>query len=188
MRRRESDGVVWFEAKLPGATAAFSTRLGGVSRPPYESLNLGVLTGDERDHVLTNRRRLVGALGLEPERTVIGRQVHGSRLLRHRGAQRPAPFAGGAEPPPEVDAHVTDCAGLALLVFVADCLPIAVADGETVAMVHGGWRGLAAGIIARGLHGARSRGGGDRPGHRALLLRGRPGGARGIRLARTRHR
>ncbi len=148
MRRRESDGVVWLEAGLPGATAAFSTRLGGVSRPPYESLNLGVLTGDERDHVLENRRRLAAALGLEPERIAIGRQVHGARVLRHSGPQRPAPFAGRGEPPPEVDAHVTDCAGLALLVFVADCLPIAVADGKTAAMVHGGWRGLAAGIVA----------------------------------------
>ena len=51
MEWRESDGVRWLEAELPGARAAFSTRVGGVSEAPFDSLNLGILTGDERDAV-----------------------------------------------------------------------------------------------------------------------------------------
>lgn len=148
MERRERDGVVWFESALPRATAAFSTRLGGVSAGPYTSLNLGVLTGDRRGDVLENRRRLAAALGLTRERVAIARQVHAAEVISHAGPQEPSPFAGEADPP-EADGHLTSEPGLALLVFVADCLPIALSDGERVAMVHGGWRGLAAGIVER---------------------------------------
>src|SRR3954466_4783317 len=67
MEWRERDGVRWLEAELPGARAAFSTRLGGVSTSPYEELNVAVLTGDEPDRVRENRRRLAGALARDAE-------------------------------------------------------------------------------------------------------------------------
>ncbi len=149
MRWRERDGLRWLEAELPGAKAAFTTRTGGVSETPFASLNLGVLTGDERESVLENRRRIAAALGRAAGRVAIARQVHGPAVLEHRGPQVPAPFAGGPGAPPEADAHVTAASDLALLVFVADCLPIAIAAPERVAMVHGGWRPLAAGIVAQ---------------------------------------
>ncbi len=141
----------WLEAELPGARAAFSTRLGGVGEGSFESLNLGVLTDDETGAVVENRRRIAAALGLRAERVAIGRQVHGAELAIHAVPQEPSPFAepGGSEIP-EVDGHVIADPGLAALVFVADCLPVAMAGPGGVAMLHCGWRGLAAGIVARG--------------------------------------
>jgi YfiH family protein len=151
MRWIDERGIRRLEADLPGARVAFSTRLGGVSSGPFESLNLGVLTNDRPEAVLENRRRLSAALGLEPANVVIGRQVHGAELARHRGAQDPSPWASPGPPPPRVDGHVIDRPGPAALVFVADCLPIAIAGDGGVAMLHGGWRGLAAGIVGAGV-------------------------------------
>lgn len=139
----------WLEADLPGARAAFSTRVGGSSEGPFASLNLGLLTGDDPGRVRSNRRRLARGLGLAPERVVIGRQVHGAAIAGHGAPQDPAPFLGEGEDPtpaPELDGHHTCEPELGLLVFVADCLPIALAGDGCVAMAHGGWRGLAAGI------------------------------------------
>jgi len=161
---REQDGVRWLEAELSGARAAFSTRPGGVSEAPFDRLNLGVLTGDDRDAVAENRRRLATALGLAPELVVIGRQVHGAELQTHTAPQSPSPFDEPGSAIPEVDGHVipapaadrgqADGSPAAALVFVADCLPVALAGPGGVAILHCGWRGLAAGIVARGVDAA----------------------------------
>lgn len=151
MRWRERDQIRWLEAELPGAVACFTTRLGGVSCGAYESLNLGVLTEDDRSAVLDNRRRLDATLGLDPSRVVIGRQVHGAELFQHSGPQDPSAWLAPVPDPPEVDGHAIDDVDLTALVFVADCLPIALAGPGGVAMLHGGWRGLAAGIVGRGV-------------------------------------
>jgi YfiH family protein len=74
----------------------------------------------------------------------IGRQVHGAELATHAGPQVPSPFARPGSAIPEVDGHVTAVLSLALLVFVADCVPVALAGPGGVAMLHCGWRGLAA--------------------------------------------
>lgn len=145
---RERDGVRWLEAELPGARAAFSTRVGGVSEAPYDALNVAVKTGDERGRVHDNRRALAAALGIAPENVVMGRQVHGAELRWHDTPQEPRVFADVVPSPIEVDAHATDQPGLVPLVMVADCLPIAIAGPGGVAAVHGGWRGLAGGIVA----------------------------------------
>lgn len=150
------DGVRWLEAELPGARAAFSTRLGGVSEAPFDSLNLGILTDDEPAAVYENRRRLAAALGHAPDRIAFGLQVHGAELASHAGPPRCEFAADSADnshrdaDPPEVDGHVVAEPGLAALVFVADCLPVALAGPRGVAMLHCGWRPLAAGIIAKG--------------------------------------
>jgi YfiH family protein len=151
MRWRESDGVRWLEAELPAARAAFSTRLGGVSEGPFESLNLGVLTDDETGAVAENRRRLAAALGFRAERIAIGRQVHGAELAVHAAPQEPSPFEQpGSAGLVEADGHVSADPSLAALVFVADCLPVAMAGPGGVTILHCGWRGLAEGIVARG--------------------------------------
>lgn len=151
----ERDGVRWLEADLGGARAAFSTRQGGVSDPPFDSLNLGLLTEDEESAVVANRRRLAEALEFDPAQIVFARQVHGTDLIEH-----PTELRGSfgtkyvqKEPRnsvPEADGHVVRSPGLAPLVFVADCLPVALAGPEGVAMVHAGWRGLAGGILDAG--------------------------------------
>jgi polyphenol oxidase len=119
---------------------AFSTRRGGVSEGPYESLNLGILTGDDRARVERNRE-LLAESALDSQAIAMGWQVHGTDVK-----EWDAPPDGPLE---KVDAHVTAREDLALLVLVADCLPVALAGGDRVGMVHCGWRGLTAGILAR---------------------------------------
>jgi len=147
---RERNGVRWLEAKMHGAHAAFTTRLGGVSEPPFDSLNLGVLTDDEEDAVRENRRRLAAALGIEMASVPIALQVHGAEIVRHTAPQSPSPFAEPGSPLPEADGHVVVAPGLTPLVFVADCLPVALLGPRGLALLHCGWRPLAAGIVAKG--------------------------------------
>lgn len=148
MEWRERDGVRWLEAELPGARAAFSTRVGGVSQAPYDELNVAVLTGDEPEAVRVNRHRLASALERDPAGVVMGRQVHRAELRVHRRPQNPRVYADVVRSPEEVDAHATPSPELTPLVMVADCLPLAMVGPEGVAMVHCGWRGLAGGIVA----------------------------------------
>jgi YfiH family protein len=150
MEWHEATGTRWLQATMPSANAVFSTRVGGVSEPPFDGLNLGAFTDDERDAVVENRHTLAAALGFPPDRVVIGHQVHGAELAAHAGPQGSSPFAEPGSPIPEVDGHVSREHGLALLVFVADCVPVALSGPAGVAMLHCGWRGLAAGIIERG--------------------------------------
>jgi YfiH family protein len=155
MEWRENDGVRWLEADLAGARAAFGTRPGGVSPAPFDSLNLGILTEDAGENVLENRRRLCAALGFAPERIAYGRQVHGAELAAVPSSFRGSFRTQGERKEPrdalaEVDGQVVAERGLAGLVFTADCLPVAVRGPGGVAMLHCGWRGLAAGIVAKG--------------------------------------
>ena len=141
---------------LPGGQVAFSTRRGGVSEGPYESLNLGILTDDEPARVTRNRKRLAEQVGLEPDAIAMGWQVHGAQLKEWgESAPRRPDFAARPTPGKPVldraDAHATAAEGLGLLVLVADCLPVALVAPGRVAMLHCGWRGLAAGIVERAL-------------------------------------
>lgn len=161
MEWRERDGVRWLEAQLPGATAAFTTRIGGAGEPPFDGLNLGIFTEDDGNTVVENRCRLAEALGFRPEAIAAAHQVHGAELVDHPGLPEPrcsfashdaereqgSPGGGGLV---EADGHVVNRDGIAALVFVADCVPVALAGPGGVAMLHCGWRGLAAGIVAKG--------------------------------------
>jgi YfiH family protein len=163
MQWREHDGIKWLLADLDGAGAAFSTRRGGVSEPPFDTLNLGLLTDDHGEAVVENRQRLAAALGFSAEQVVFARQVHGTRLIDHRGGgQSRGSFRtldDRKEPHdlPQADGHVVGETGLAPLVFVADCLPVALSGPGGVAMLHAGWRGLAGGILAAGAAAVEAR-------------------------------
>jgi len=155
MEWTERDGLRWLEADLGGARAAFTTRLGGVSEGAYESLNLGLLTEDDPAAVNENRKRAGEALGFGPRQVAFARQVHGTELVNAPIPSRGSFFAHGANKEPrdglgEADGLVVGEPGVAGLVFVADCLPVALRGPGGVAMLHCGWRGLAAGIVARG--------------------------------------
>jgi YfiH family protein len=142
---------VSFRVDLPGASVLFSTRDGGVSEGPYESLNLGLLTGDDRASVISNRRRLAAMAGVEPDNVAMGWQVHGTEI---REWDEPDPDRAFLDPQGghlKVDGHVTRRPDVAALVLVADCLPVAIAGDGAVAMLHCGWRGLAGGIIRRAM-------------------------------------
>ena len=116
-----------------GVRHGFSTRLGGVSRGPYATMNLG-LDVDEREAVLENRRRFALLLGVEE--IVQVDQVHGARIIDEADA-------AGAE----ADGLISRSRPVG--VRTADCAPVLIStdDGETVAAVHAGWRGAVAGIL-----------------------------------------
>ena len=129
----------------------FTTREGGVSEGPYASLNLGILTGDEPERVVENRRRLCAAEAVDPERATMAWQQHGAEVRRARPESIVDP---GLRHDP-CDGLWSDEPGQAMLLLTADCLPIALArlDGErpAVAVLHAGWRGLLAGIVPAGV-------------------------------------
>jgi purine-nucleoside/S-methyl-5'-thioadenosine phosphorylase / adenosine deaminase len=148
---RGAGDVAWIEAPLPGARAAFSTRLGGSSQGAYRSLNLGILTEDDPDLVARNRRKLALALGREPETVAMGWQVHGAEVQRH--TQRPAEsgYARRGTELARVDAQVTGHLEVTPIVLAADCVPLALGVPGAAASVHCGWRGVAAGIVQRAI-------------------------------------
>jgi polyphenol oxidase len=134
---------------VDGYEVAFTTRVGGVSEGPYESLNLGRKSGDEVDRVDENRRRACAAIGADLEKLALNYQVHSDRVLRAAAGQRGE----------HADGLWTDEPGLPVLAMSADCLPVALVrtDGtRAVAVLHAGWKGLLAGIVAAG---ARALGG-----------------------------
>lgn len=134
--------------RLPGASVTFTTRRGGVSEGPYESLNLGILTDDDPDRVAENRRRAALSAGVSPPRMAMGWQVHGTALKEWTEPPRDRAYAEpGGKDLDRVDGHLTRERALGLLVLVADCYPVALSDGEQVAMLHCGWRPLAGGIV-----------------------------------------
>lgn len=137
---------------LPGGRVLFTTRRGGVSAPPYDMLNLGVLTDDPRAAVDANRERLAQLIGIPRARTLQGMQVHGATVRRVRELP---PFTTELE---EADGQATAAAGSAAVVLTADCLPIALVAAEAVAVVHAGWRGLAGGVIGEGVAALRELG------------------------------
>lgn len=120
--------------------ALTTTRCGGVSVPPYDTLNLGDHVGDEAAAVAENRRRLLDALSLPAEPRWLS-QVHGTC----------ATDALAVSPGCEADASYTDQSGVVCAVLTADCLPLLLCDreGHHVAAVHAGWRGLLNGVIER---------------------------------------
>jgi YfiH family protein len=99
--------------------------------------------------VVENRRRLAERLGVEPANVAMGWQVHGRELAEWDAPPADPGYARPGAGLERVDGHVTSLPGLGLLVLAADCYPVALSDGASVAMVHCGWRGLAAGIVAR---------------------------------------
>lgn len=121
-----------------GVRALCTTRLGGVSRPPFDSFNLGAHVRDEPLAVAANRARLAALTA--PARPVFLSQVHGTGVLR-LDAHTP----DGAE----ADAALVCARGQAATIMVADCLPVLFAhgSGQAVAAAHAGWRGLQAGVL-----------------------------------------
>jgi YfiH family protein len=135
------DDRSWLPAQWPAPGhihAGCTTRLGGVSQPPYDSLNLAMHVEDDPESVLVNRRRLSTYLGLPAEPHWL-QQVHGCGVSTD---DRPLETA---------DACVTQIRGRVCAVMTADCLPLLIADrtGTCVAAVHAGWRGLASQAISQ---------------------------------------
>ncbi len=132
-------------------TVVFSTRVGGVSDGAYESLNLGVLTGDDPGRVVENRRLLAERTGIDPERARMAWQQHGAEV---RKASPEGILTPGTQHE-ACDGWWSDDPGQGMMLVTADCLPVAVArangDRPALAVLHVGWRGLLGGIVANGV-------------------------------------
>ncbi len=126
---------------LEGVTAAFTTRHGGVSARPFDSLNLGLGTGDDRENVRENRRRLALTMGYAPEQMAVAGQVHGSEV---KAVHRSGLHKG-------CDGLVTRTPGVLLCLTAADCASVLLADDTAgiVGACHSGWRGTAARVAAK---------------------------------------
>jgi YfiH family protein len=122
----------------------FTTRAGGTSLPPYAELNLGSHVGDDARAVAANRAAVARAVGLDAARLVFMEQVHGNAV---------ALVSGPVATPPVADALVTRTPGLALVVLVADCVPVLMADAEAgvVAAAHAGRKGVELGVVGAAL-------------------------------------
>jgi YfiH family protein len=131
-----------FRWHAPGCEVVFSTRKGGVSEGPFESLNLGRRTGDDVTHVDENRRRLCALVDADEERLTIGFQTHSTVVNRAEAGSRGIPG----------DGLWTDERDIPMLALGADCVLMALARKNggppALAVIHAGWRGLADGIVA----------------------------------------
>ena len=142
----EERGVLWYSddaARELGVLVGFSARLGGVSSPPYDTLNFAVRVGDERADVTENRRRAGAAVGFDAERLALALQVHAADVLDV------APDDAGVLG--EADGLFAAAPGPVLAILAADCAPVVLWGDRGVAIVHAGWRGLVAGVVAKGV-------------------------------------
>ena len=130
-----------------GVRIAFIERLGGVSEPPYDSLNLGLHVNDNPESVRENRRRVCEAFGIDPTRLIVPNQVHGADVAVCENAGDIAEtreFAAEGS-----DAVAVGCDDVAALLCFADCAPvIIVAPSGKFAVAHCGWRGVVYGAWA----------------------------------------
>ncbi len=136
--------IRWEDAPGP-YEVVFSTRRGGVSEGPFDSLNLGRATADEPERVEENRRRLCAEVGADPDAVAMNYQHHSPDVVKARPGERGQ----------RADGLWTDDRGLPVLALAADCLPIALARANglkpALAVLHAGWRGLLGGIAASGV-------------------------------------
>lgn len=150
----QKDALVWLTAPIldgqaPRISHGFSTRQGGVSAAPFDTLNLGVGRGDEPESVRENYRRFCGVIGTDSGRTILSRQIHETtvRVCTTADAGKGLWFDRDYT----ADGLVTSEPNLPLVVFSADCGIILLYDPETssIGAVHAGWRGCAAGIVEK---------------------------------------
>lgn len=149
-----TNGICWEESGLlhaAGLCHGVSGRSGGVSRHAYGSLNLALHVGDDADSVRENRRRLCRTAGFSPTKIVTTQQTHGDGVI----AVGPTDIGRGSmeydDALPHTDAIMTDCPGIPLMLFVADCVPIILYDPvhKACAVVHDGWRGTTYKLAAK---------------------------------------
>jgi hypothetical protein len=138
-----SAGIRLITAACPGARIAFTDRNGGVSAAPFDSLNLAITVGDERERVLENRGRVATAAGFDIDRLALAKQVHGADVIQVG--------AGDSGVLGEADVLVTSAPGTTIGIMTADCSPVMLVGRGKAAVVHAGWRGVVAGAVESGL-------------------------------------
>jgi YfiH family protein len=162
MQMKRMGRIHYIEAGFSGPACSvqgFSTRHEGVSRPPYNSLNLGTNTLDQPHNIEGNRSLLARAFGITQDELVTVKQVHGSDILVINEPNEDYSHFLGLEG----DAIITNQTGVMIGVCVADCAPILLLDPEkkVIAAVHAGWQGTAARLASKAVAGMESLFGSD---------------------------
>jgi len=136
------DGVVYMTSPNIETTHAFTTRIGGVSTDIYATMNLGLNLTDDHEHVKENYRIICRTLGITEDSIVFSNQIHGANVRLVTREDCGALYEGSEH---ESDALITCDEGVALTVFVGDCVPILLHDPvrRAVGAIHAGWRGTA---------------------------------------------
>ncbi len=132
-------------------THAISTRIGGVSDKPFDSLNLALHVGDNPENVLANRKKFANSLGFKLEDIVTPNQIHGEKIFRVKEVYRGRGSQSYDDSIKETDALITNVKNLPLMLCFADCVPIMFVDAENCAIgiAHGGWKGTLKKIAAK---------------------------------------
>jgi YfiH family protein len=143
-----------------GVDVVVTTRHGGVSEGPYQSLNLGLHVGDQAEAVVENRRRAAAAVGAGLDDLVVGQQVHGCTVAVVTSADRGRGARTADDALPATDVLVTTEPGVVLVTLVADCVPLVLVDraAGVLATVHAGWRGTAADAVGAAVAAMAERG------------------------------
>jgi len=138
-------------SRISNLTHFITTRAGGVSLTPYYSLNVGLHTNDNPDHVLLNRGLLAEATNIENEKFLYASQVHSGDVKVIDSA---SVYNGVLINNPRTDATITALPGICLMVMVADCVPILLFDPakRVSAVIHAGWRGTVHQITSNTIH------------------------------------
>lgn len=129
-------------------TAVFTTRKGGLSEKPFDTLNLGLHVGDQPEKVIDNRCRVAAGLGISLEDMVCAEQVHGTRVALVTSSDRGKGSRRLDDCIPGCDAMISNTPGVYLTAFFADCLPVYFFDPvhRAVGLAHAGWKGTVGGI------------------------------------------
>ncbi len=132
--------------EMAGVVNFITTREGGVSRSPFNSLNLGLHTHDNFENVIQNRSILASAVRISPSNFVYAQQIHSGKAIqvtKEDISNSASAFS------PETDALITDIHGISLMVMVADCVPVLLYDPVrgVIAAIHAGWRGTVKKIV-----------------------------------------
>ena len=137
--------ILFFEnlSKFKEIRHFISTRKGGVSKPPFDSLNLGLNVGDDPDNVLKNRKRLATTIGIPLRSFTIGEQIHSGNVTIISEESRGKGSMNNKEAINATDAMVSSVTGICLVILVADCVPILFFDPvqRAIGVAHAGWKG-----------------------------------------------
>lgn len=163
--QQTNQGVVFHTAdafsSAGGIAHGFATRLGGVSKPPFDQLNLGMTRRDDPQAVLENYRRFCAALGTDVDHLVMTHQVHQDTILE----TKPEHVLEALLEPIgyDTDGLMTNIPGLCLTIYYADCIPVLLYDPakKAIAAVHSGWRGTSLGIAPQAVQKLAARYGSD---------------------------
>lgn len=144
-----------WQKQLPGLVAGFTTRVGGVSEPPFSSLNFGLHTKDQNSDVLRNREILSEKLDFPLEQWILGEQVHGKNITvvsKHDSGKGTRTLDSAI---PGVDGLITKEEGVLCAAFFADCVPLFFLDikKRVAGIAHAGWKGTVAGMAEQMVEG-----------------------------------